>query len=60
MDKRIDLRNLMRNFSCTFDDVYIDEDFLKKQYIKKIKYKILRLFIFCYLYEQHENIQGVV
>lgn len=43
---------------ATIDNAYINEDILnilRRMYVKRVKNKVLRLFIFCYLYERCEN-----
>lgn len=47
-----------KTVTATMNEVFIDNnmiDYIKRYHIKFIKYSILRLFIFCYLYEQREE-----
>ena len=44
--------------NATIDNAYINEDILdilRRMYVKRVKNKVLRLFIFCHLYERREN-----
>lgn len=41
--------------NVSINDAYINKDMLdvlREMYVKRVKSKVLRLFIFCYLYEQ--------
>lgn len=41
--------------NVSMNDAYINKDvldILREMYVKQIKSKVLRLFIFCYLYER--------
>lgn len=41
--------------NATIDNAYINEDILnilRRMYIRRVKNKVLWLFIFCYLYER--------
>jgi len=41
--------------NVSMDNAYINEDILnilRRMYVKRVKNKVLRLFIFCYLYER--------
>ncbi len=49
--------------NATISNAYINEDILnilRRMYVKRVKNKVLWLFIFCHLYERRENIQDVV
>jgi hypothetical protein len=42
-------------FKATIASAYINEDILnilRRMYVRRVKNKVLRLFIFCYLYER--------
>lgn len=44
--------------NATISSAYINEDILdilRRMYVKRVKNKVLRLFIFCHLYEQREE-----
>lgn len=44
--------------NATINSAYINEDILdilRRMYVKRVKSKVLRLFIFCYLYERREE-----
>ena len=48
-----------KSVSVSMDNAYINKDMLdilREMYVKQVKSKVLRLFIFCYLYERAQGV----
>ena len=48
-----------KSVSVSMDNAYINMDMLdilREMYVKQVKSKVLRLFIFCYLYERAQGV----